>query len=155
MARIRWNRLVWIGVVLVVAIQFVPYGHDRTNPPVVAEPRWDSPATRALAQRACFDCHSHETTWPAYSRVAPISWLVVSDVNEGRDKLNFSAWKPPGEPDVVPKEVRGGGMPPWYYTPMHAAARLSEAERTALADGLAATIAGRPRVPSRPGVPGS
>jgi hypothetical protein len=147
MARIRWQRLVWIGIALFVAIQLVPYGHDRTNPPVVAEPRWDSPATRALAERACYDCHSNETRWPAYSRIAPVSWLIMSDVTEGREKLNFSEWKAPKNPEDVPKEVREGGMPPWYYTPMHSAARLTDAERRALADGLTVTIADRPKVP--------
>ncbi len=147
MARIPWKRLAWSAVAVFAVIQLVPYGHDRTNPSAVAEPPWDSPATRALAQRACFDCHSHETVWPAYARVAPVSWLVVSDVTEGRAKLNFSAWKLPANPEDVPKEVRDGEMPPRIYTLMHGTATLSDAERTALADGLAATIRNRPRVP--------
>ena len=66
-----------ILIVLIVAvggfllIQFVPFGRDHTNPPVVQEPKWDSPATRELAKRACFDCHSNETVWPWYSNIAP------------------------------------------------------------------------------------
>ena len=66
--------LVVIGIVGLVVIQFVPV--ERPNPPVLREPNWDSPETRALAQRACFDCHSNETTWPWYSQVAPVSWLT-------------------------------------------------------------------------------
>ena len=62
---------------------FVPYGRDHVNPPVGAEPSWDSPETRALARQACFDCHSNETEWPAYSTVAPVSWLIQHDVSEG------------------------------------------------------------------------
>ncbi len=73
-------------------IQLVPYGRNHTNPPVLQEPNWDSPQTRALAQRACFDCHSNETEWPWYSHVAPVSWLVQRDVEEGREKVNFSTW---------------------------------------------------------------
>ena len=53
----------------------VPFGHSHTNPPVTKEPAWNSPDTRALVQRACFDCHSNQTTWPWYSHVAPVSWL--------------------------------------------------------------------------------
>ena len=49
--------------------------------------------TRALAKQACFDCHSNETEWPAYSRVAPVSWLIQHDVSEGRAVLNFSEWQ--------------------------------------------------------------
>jgi mono/diheme cytochrome c family protein len=134
------SRIAWIAAALVVAMQLVPYGHDRSNPPVTAEPPWDAPATRALAVRACFDCHSHETRWPVYARVAPVSWLIASDVAEGREALNFSAWKAPHDPEEVPKAVREGDMPPWLYTLMHGTARLTGAERQALAQGLAATI---------------
>ncbi len=48
------------GVVLFGLIQLVPYGRDHTDPPVVQEPKWDSPQTRQLAVRACFDCHSNQ-----------------------------------------------------------------------------------------------
>jgi hypothetical protein len=59
------------------------YGRDHSNPPVRIEPRWDRARTRELAVRACFDCHSNQTRWPWYSHVAPISWLVQHDVEEG------------------------------------------------------------------------
>ena len=82
-----------IGVVVLMAfIQLIPFGRAHANPPVLQEPNWDSPQTRDLASRACFDCHSNETTWPWYSNVAPVSWLVQRDVDEGREKLNFSEW---------------------------------------------------------------
>jgi hypothetical protein len=75
---------------LVFLIQFVPYGRDHSNPAVRAEPAWDSPRTRELTVRACYDCHSNETTWPWYTNIAPISWLVQSDVERGRAELNYS-----------------------------------------------------------------
>lgn len=91
-SRRSWSRA---GLGLLAAfllIQLVPYGRDHVNPPVGTEPPWDSVATRYLAKQACFDCHSNETKWPAYSRVAPISWLIQHDVAEGREVLNFSEW---------------------------------------------------------------
>ena len=72
------------GVVVFGLIQLVPYGRDHANPPVTREVKWDSPRTRALAAGACFDCHSNLTTWPWYSNVAPVSWLVYADVVGGR-----------------------------------------------------------------------
>ena len=73
-SKISVGRVVLIAlgaaVVFFAAIQLVPVKRD--NPPVVSEPNWDSPETRALAKRACFDCHSNETTWPWYTYVAPI-----------------------------------------------------------------------------------
>jgi Haem-binding domain len=77
---------------------------------------WDAPETRELAVRACFDCHSNETVWPWYSHVAPISWLVWSDVVRGRKELNFSEWdRPQLEARESGSTVRKGLMPPWYY----------------------------------------
>ena len=124
-----------------VAIQFVPYGRDHVNPPVAAEPAWDSPETRALARQACFDCHSNETEWPAYSAVAPVSWLVQHDVAEGRAALNFSEWqKPQDEATEAAEDVLEGEMPLRIYQLMHAHARLSAADRERLARGLEKTL---------------
>ena len=50
--------------------------------------------TRALAKQACFDCHSNETEWPAYSYVAPMSWLVRNDVEQGSSLSNALAKHP-------------------------------------------------------------
>ncbi len=59
-----------------ILLQIIPYGHNHTNPPIVEEPAWDSPQTRAVVKKACFDCHSNETVWPWYSNIAPLSWLI-------------------------------------------------------------------------------
>ncbi len=131
-------------VSVLAAIQFIPYGRVWSNPPIIREPAWDSPATRALAKRACFDCHSNETVWPWYSRVAPVSWLVQRDVAEGRRVLNFSEWESgrrEGEkPEKIREELAEGEMPPMQYTLIHAEARLTKEEQRQLADGLAATV---------------
>lgn len=135
-------RRVAIAVVaLLIIIQFVPYGRNPANPPSRVEPPWDSAETRSLAKRACFDCHSNETEWPWYSRVAPISWLVQNDVSEGRRKLNFSEWeRPQKEADEAAEQIQKGEMPLWFYLPLHAAARLSASEKQTLIRGLQATI---------------
>jgi mono/diheme cytochrome c family protein len=134
----------WLGIGLVAALlilQVVPYGRRHTNPPGRVEPRWDAPATRTLAVRACFDCHSNETVWPWYSHVAPISWLAQRDVDEGRRKLNLSGWdRPQKEARESAKTVRKGEMPPWFYVLLHPDARLTPAETQALIAGLEATL---------------
>jgi hypothetical protein len=134
--------------ILTALIQLIPYGRDHTNPPILQEPNWDSPQTRELAKRACFDCHSNETTWPWYSNIAPISWLVQRDVDEGRQKLNFSDWgmarsdqgREGRELDEISEVILEGEMPPGTYLITHPEARLSQTEKQALADGLGATI---------------
>ena len=134
-------RLVLLVAVVLVAIQFVPYGRDHANPATVKEIRWDSSATRALAQGACFACHSNLTQWPWYTTVAPISWLATRDVNDGRAKLNFSEWQRPQEVDLkrVVDAIRGKGMPPLEYRLLHSEARLSGNERQQLEQGLVAS----------------
>ncbi len=124
-----------------VAIQVVPYGRSHTNPAVVAEPAWDSPRTRELARAACFDCHSNETAWPWYTNVAPVSWLTQRHVDEGREQLNFSTWgRGEQETEHAARLVQRGEMPPWDYLLLHPEARLSDADKQALIDGIVATF---------------
>lgn len=130
--------IVILAVVGFVAIQFFPV--DRTNPPVTREIAWDSPETRALAERACFDCHSNETKWPFYAYIAPMSLVVANDVTEGRDRLNFSEWDRPNEDfGEISEVVTRGEMPLAQYLLLHPEARLTEVEKQQLLDGLDAT----------------
>lgn len=142
---------------LFVLIQLVPVWIWQANPPTVKEPAWDSQQTRDLAVRACFDCHSNQTTWPLYSKIAPVSWLVTRHVVEGREHLNFSDWgafssaergergergegRGGGEAGEAGEEsaemIREGEMPPRSYLLMHPEAKLTPAEQQLLADGL-------------------
>lgn len=134
----------WLGIGVVAAfllLQLLPYGRRHANPPGHVEPRWDAPATRALAVRACFDCHSNETVWPWYSHVAPMSWLVQRHLDEGRRTLNLSEWdRPQKEARESAKTVRKGEMPPWFYVLLHPDARLTPAETQTLIAGLEATL---------------
>ncbi len=131
-------------IILALAIQFVPYGRDHTNLPVQTEPQWNSPETRALAQRACFDCHSNQTVWPWYSNIAPLSWLIQRDVDRGRRTLNFSEWnRPQRELDGLTRVIERGQMPQWYYVLLHPSAKLSPQETQTLIQGLNATVARR------------
>ncbi len=126
-----------VVLVLFGLIQLVPFGRDHTNPPVADELPWDSPQTRGLAQRACFDCHSNETVWPWYSNIAPVSWLVARDVTEGRDEMNFSDWSRTSQrAQKIIREIEEGRMPPSFYLPLHPEARLSADEKAQLIQGF-------------------
>ena len=127
---------------LIVLLQLVPYGWEHSNPPVLREPQWDSSETQNLARQACFDCHSNETIWPWYSYVAPVSWLVRHDVEEGRSELNFSEWgsgRDGEEGDEMSREIRKGKMPLRPYVLLHPEADLSPSDKEALMKGLTAT----------------
>ncbi len=125
-------------LVLLVVIQFVPYGRDHTNPPVTKAAAFDA-STRAIVTETCADCHSNLTRWPWYSNVAPASWFVQSDVDGGRKILNFSEWDR-AQPalDELVDVISRGQMPPLKYRvlPNHAKARLSDAEKARLIAGL-------------------
>jgi hypothetical protein len=148
--RVTWRRLLLWGALglfgLLLLIQAVPYGRNHSNPPVTREPAWDSPETRALAERACFDCHSNQTKWRWYSNIAPASWLVQRDVDGGRSQFNFSEWDKPQDVSAgdIAEAIRGGSMPPWFYVLLHSNAGLSSAEKDALVRGLNATLAASP-----------
>jgi hypothetical protein len=140
--------LIVLGLILVccvgsfLAAQVIPYGRGHQNPAVMKEPNWDSPQTRALAKRACFDCHSNETTWPWYSNIAPFSWLVQHDVEEGRGTLNFSEFGSGQDLNNlnISEAVQSGEMPPAIYLIQHPDSRLSQAEREQLQMGLQKTL---------------
>ncbi len=135
------RRGLWALLGLGLLIQLVPYGRDHENPEVLREPEWDSPRTRELFVRACQDCHSNGTKWPWYSFVAPASWLVQRDVEEGRSHFNVSEWgREENHGDEAAKLVREGEMPPWFYLPLHPEAQLTDAEREKLVAGLTATF---------------
>ena len=108
---------------------------------MIAEPNWNSPETKALFDRACADCHSNQTVWPWYSTIAPVSWLVQHDTEEGRQKLNVSEWaQGKYEAHEAAETVQSGAMPMPVFLITHPDARLSAAERQTLADGLTATF---------------
>jgi mono/diheme cytochrome c family protein len=114
-----------------------------TNPAITEEPAWNVPQTEELARRACYDCHSNEVKVPWYGSVPPITLLVSYDVSAGRSDLNFSEMdRDQPEAHEAGGEVREGEMPPRAYVLMHPEARLTDAERRALAEGLDATLGG-------------
>jgi hypothetical protein len=136
----RFVKPVVLGVAgLLLAIQFVPYGWWHENPPVTDDAPWPSEDARSLAVAACYDCHSNETEWPAYSYVAPMSWLVRNDVESGRDELNFSTWDDDdNDADDAAETIEDGEMPPSQYTLLHPDARLSDEEQAELIAALEA-----------------
>ena len=116
-----------VFIVIIGGIQFIPV--ERTNPPI----SWDISAPESVAsilRTSCYDCHSNETAWPWYSHIAPISFMVAGDVEEGRKHLNFSEWdKYDGSRrqkllEEIIEEVEKENMPITAYTFTHPNAKL-------------------------------
>lgn len=135
----------WLLLVVVVGFGLLQFATPaRTNPPIA--PGRDAFATNAppphiakMLRAACYDCHSNETKWPWYSRVAPVSIWVVDHIEDGRKKLNFSDW-PFDRPrrmrshwQNIRDEVEGGSMPLKSYIWGHSEAVLTDKDREDLA----------------------
>jgi hypothetical protein len=97
------------------------------------------PEVLAVMKRACYDCHTHETKWPLYARIAPGSWLMARDVHNGRNHLNFSKWADVDEDErkddlqTCWEQIESGAMPKWFYVfPFHPSAKLSDADKAVL-----------------------
>ena len=131
--------------VVLVLVQLVPV--QRSNPPAAGELVAPDEVMQVL-RRSCYDCHSSETRWPWYARVAPVSWLVARDVKLGRENINFSDWQSYSAYDQgwtareALEEVHEGKMPLRPYLWMHPEARLSEVDISAL-ERWAASFGGK------------
>jgi cytochrome c551/c552 len=144
----KWLKIALIVVVvfLVVAQFFRP---SFVNPPV--DPAKTLVATapvpanvESIFERSCYDCHSNKTVYPWYSKVAPVSWLLASDINDGRRAMNFSEWGTFSQKKRLHRikdicdQVKEGDMPLWFYLPLHPKAKLSGADVAAICTWSAA-----------------
>src|SRR5262245_6295597 len=130
----RLKQAAIVFVVVLVAAQFIR--PERANPPtdfsrtIQAHVGTTSRLT-TLLDRSCSDCHSNTTTWPWYTQIAPMSWVMALGVREGRRALNFSDWAAysPGERRALLAascdDASAGRMPGSPYTLLHPEARLS------------------------------
>lgn len=120
-----------------IAVQFVPVKGLGRNPSERFTPD-APPEVAAILRRSCYDCHTNETRWPWYSRIAPASWLMARDVRKGRSRFNMSEWGDLEEEDrKLDKEnawdqIQEDHMPPWFYLPMHPDARLTRKDKQIL-----------------------
>jgi Haem-binding domain len=130
-----------LAVAVLFSIQLVQ--PERTNPrsdPRLAFEAIANPPHQLASslRRACGDCHSNETRWPWYSRISPVSWLIVKDVREGRAHFNLSTWSQGETGQESPEtqelcaEVKAGKMPPRAYASLHPSSKLSASELEAL-----------------------
>jgi len=140
------KKLKWVVGGLIVLFGLLQFTNPaRTNPPVVQDlmaTNAPPPQVVASLRAACYDCHSNETKWPWYSRIAPASWLVVWDVDEGRRHLNLSDWpandltRAAKRLDRMSEEIDYHQMPPGKYTIIHTDARLTDSQRKELTGWL-------------------
>lgn len=132
---------IWLVLAIFVILQFIP----NTYPEVIKSNEFDLIQTgkvpseiEQILKTSCYDCHSNETTYPWYAYIAPVSWLVVRDVKQGRSDLNFSEWANLKSRDKIKlldeiaDEVDEGNMPMPIYTITHRDASLDDNQKQVL-----------------------
>lgn len=131
------KKILIVLAVLFIGIQFIPV--DRSNPPVTEE--INAPSNiKAILKTSCYDCHSNETDYPWYAYVAPVSFLVAGDVNDGRRRINFSEWdkydkqKREKKLEATVEVAELGVMPLSIYTFVHPSAKLDPLKIKTLSD---------------------
>jgi len=146
-------------VAAIVALGYVhPFGNPRVEPAkglgTLLEGATMPADAKAVLVNKCADCHSSETRWPVYARIAPGSWLIERDIVEARKKMDLSHWEqmPADKQQVLTakifEEAKSGDMPPLQYRLLHWTAKLSKTDVQALsmmgksASGSEAALAG-------------
>jgi hypothetical protein len=114
-------------LLVLLGIQFIPI--KKTNPIITQDIQ--APAeVKSILRTSCYNCHSNETKWPWYSNFAPVSWMIINDVSDARNKMNFSNWnkisfeKQEELKKDIWDEVRQEDMPPTLYTYVHPESKL-------------------------------
>ncbi len=127
----RTKLILSIVVGIFVIIQLIPV--NQTNPPIVRDAGAPE-EVRDILLTSCYDCHSNESIWPWYSRIAPGSFLITRDVIEGRKHLNFSEFSDLNEYDStkiaaeIIEVIKEEQMPILPYLLLHPKASLRDSE---------------------------
>jgi len=135
------KKLLQIGLITLFGIQFFQPDRNETLeslPTDLMNYAQPSEEVQLILKKACYDCHSNNTTYPLYSYIQPVGWWINHHIQEGKEHLNFSEFGSYPPKKVVHKleeiveSQETHWMPMDSYTWIHAEARLTEKERTAL-----------------------
>lgn len=133
---------IFIGLLIVlVIIQFI---HPTKNKSTTSQPN-DIGVTMnvpddvsIILRKACYDCHSNNTSYPWYANIQPMAWWLNDHIEEGKDELNFSEFgsyklkRKIKKFNEIAGEVTDGEMPLKSYTWIHKDAKLSKEEANTL-----------------------
>jgi hypothetical protein len=141
MVKINKKTILKFVILVLVVIQF--FRIDKATTPVDVTKDFISvtqpPARVAkIIQTSCYDCHSHQTNYPWYTNIAPLSWWIDHHIEEGREHLDLSNWadyskkKADHKLEEFYEEVEEGEMPLGSYTKIHGEAKLSQEDKEVL-----------------------
>ncbi len=134
-----------LGIILLIVVvaQIIPVDKPATSTDTSKDLITNNDLPESVVKilkTSCYDCHSNQTVYPWYASVAPVSWLVIRDIKEGREELNFSNWETLSKMDKakllddISEEVEEAEMPMPIYFITHSDAKLSEQDRQLMVD---------------------
>jgi hypothetical protein len=133
------KRTLLIFLIVFIVMQFIQTNKENFAVAKELEIKVSDEQVMNIFKTTCFDCHSNETTWPWYSKIAPFSWVISTHVNNGRQALNFSTW---GNYTQEEKEKKlkdiyrtvYASMPLQSYKFLHEDANLTKEQRSLVRD---------------------
>lgn len=130
------KRAIYIILILFACMQLIQT--QQVNPSLDKSLEIKSPQNiQVMFENACYACHSNQTQWPFYSKIAPFSWIISSHVNTGRKALDFTQWESYDEKEKQKKlkaiyRTVYASMPLASYVQFHGEAQLSKEQREAI-----------------------
>jgi RNA polymerase subunit RPABC4/transcription elongation factor Spt4 len=112
-----------------------------SNPPVTGEIKLPA-EVQAILERACYDCHSNETTLSWFDKLPIASTIVTDHVTKARARLNFSSWNSLSPADqqstlwLMYNKVAAGQMPLPDYKLLHPDSKISQTDLSVLREFL-------------------
>ena len=120
-----------------VSFAFVRFPENKTVDP---QKELQAPADiMAIFKVSCYDCHSNNTNYPWYTKIAPFSFGISRHVDLGRKWLNFSEWESYSEKQKDEKlehifKAVHTAMPLRNYVALHPEADLTKEQRQRIRD---------------------
>ena len=90
---------------------------------------------QTILKKACYDCHSNNTTYPWYASVQPVLWWLDDHIKGGKKHLNFDEYanrslrSQYNKMDETIDMIKKGEMPLDSYTWIHKEAKLTDEEK--------------------------
>lgn len=132
-------------LLILIGFQFIPFSKVENQPGKTVDMLTSiNPPTEVaeLIRKACYDCHSNETVFPWYFKIAPASWMVNNHISEARENVNFSDWSLFSIDDQIgilqscSEEIEENEMPLFSYKIMHPLARLDQKEKALITNWI-------------------
>jgi hypothetical protein len=132
--------LLAVGIVLII-IQLIQPAHNssvRILATDISKTVTISDSVKYLLKITCYDCHSNNTTYPWYTNIQPVGWLMAKHIKKGKGELNFSEFgsyssrRQFSKLNGIANSVKDNIMPLSSYKLMHKNAQLSINEKELL-----------------------